>query len=89
MLSQDVKSLEKIPLEKVNEISMNVARQLVKEEFNMDDLAGIESHIMEIARDRMLELGSKFDKEADLVYLAGLTVEISLYLGINIGRNNK
>jgi hypothetical protein len=86
MISDKVKALSSLKLEEMNNISMDIARELVKEEFNMSDLADIEVHIMDLVRDRMLELGCKFDKEDDFLYLAGLTVETSLYLGINIGR---
>lgn len=89
MLKELIEKLSTIKLEDTNNVCMEIARELCKDGFNMESLAGIEHHIMELARDRMLELGCKFDKEDDLVYLGGLTVEIALYLGINIGRNSK
>lgn len=88
MLSEKVNKLATIKLHEMNEISMNIAKELVKEGFDITSLADVEIHIMDLAKDRMIQLGNKLQTIEDLTLLSALVVEISLYLGINIGRKS-
>ena len=85
-LSEEVKNLSYLTVDKMNEISMEIAREIVKDGFDMENLADIENHLMELIQERMRNLGCKFDKMEDFIWMAGLLVETTLYLGINIGR---
>lgn len=87
LLKESVEKTKDISLEEANNISLAIATELYGQGFDMESLADIEGHIMELAEGRMRQLGCTFSTEEDLTYLAGLVVEISLYIGINIGRN--
>ena len=82
-IAEPIKKVQNLTPEVIDELCMTFARQLNGERFDMEDLADYELKIMEFAEEKFAELGK--NPEEQPTWLAGLQIEMSLYIGILIG----
>ena len=85
MLSDHVNPTSNLTLPQSNEICMKIARILVGEKFDMNNLASVSERLMQLTEQRLGELGVK--PEDNPIWTLALMCEITLYIGIDIGIN--
>jgi hypothetical protein len=83
-ITETIKKVQNFTPEVVDELCTTFARQFVSEKFDMEDLADYEVKIMQFAEERVVRLGGN-PEIINPTWLAGLQIEMSLYIGILIG----
>lgn len=83
-IADPIKRIQNFTSENIDDLCMMFASQLVDEKFKNEDLADYEVKVMELTRERIIRLKGNPDT-MEPVWIAGLQIEMSLYIGMLIG----